>query len=76
MSDRPFDPDRVLPCGRTLGVLLDFLADSAPAEFAEHLRTCPHCQADLAELDADWAPVRRVAHRPIEPPDTEIADNE
>jgi hypothetical protein len=68
MGDRPFDPDRVLPCGRTLGVLLDFLADSAPTEFAEHLRACPHCQAELAELDPDWAPTRRGANRPIEPP--------
>ncbi|MEV0697536.1 hypothetical protein AB0I53_06400 [Saccharopolyspora sp. NPDC050389] len=68
MDDRSFDPDRVLPCGRTDGMLLDFLADSAPTELAEHIPTCRHCQARLAELDSDWAPVRRTARLPIEPP--------
>ncbi|MDA3649523.1 hypothetical protein LZ318_07730 [Saccharopolyspora indica] len=60
--------DRVLPCGRTDAELLDVLADSAPPELAEHVRTCPHCQAELAELKAVWAPVRRTAQIPVEPP--------
>ncbi|PKW15313.1 hypothetical protein [Saccharopolyspora spinosa] len=68
MADRSFDPDRVLPCGRTDGMLLDFLADSAPVELSEHIPTCRFCQAELAELDSDWAQVRRTASLPIEPP--------
>lgn len=68
MADRSFDPARVLPCGRTDGVLLDFLADSAPPELSEHIPTCRFCQAELAELDSDWAQVRRAASLPIEPP--------
>lgn len=62
------DHSRVLPCGRTDAELLDVLAGSGQPELAEHVRTCPHCQAELAELEAAWAPVRRTARIPVEPP--------
>ncbi|KAA5830024.1 hypothetical protein F1721_23230 [Saccharopolyspora hirsuta] len=57
-----------LPCGHTDAELLDVLTDSASPELAEHVRTCPHCQAELAELEAVWAPVQRAARIPVEPP--------
>lgn len=68
MGDRSFDPGRALPCGRTVGELLGFHSDGEPAELAEHVAGCPHCRRELAVLDAEWAPVRRAARVPVEPP--------
>ncbi|MER5390568.1 hypothetical protein [Saccharopolyspora sp. NPDC002686] len=62
------DHSAPLPCGRTDAELLDVLTGSAPPELAEHARTCPHCQAELAELESAWAPVRRAARIPVDPP--------
>ncbi len=69
MSDRSIYPGRVLPCGRTVGMLVSYVADSAPAELADHVETCPYCRAELSELDHSWGPVRRSASVPVQPPD-------
>ncbi|CAM01181.1 hypothetical protein A8924_2268 [Saccharopolyspora erythraea NRRL 2338] len=69
MADRSSDADRALPCGRTVGELVGYHADGGTPELAAHVAGCPHCQAELAELDSAWAAVRRAASLPVEPPD-------
>lgn len=70
MSERSFDANRALPCGRTVGALVSFVADREdPAELTHHVEACPHCRAELAELDNSWAMVRRSADIPVQPPD-------
>lgn len=69
MSERSFDADQTLPCGHTIGMLVAFVADRTPAELAEHVDTCPHCRAELPELDRSWGLVRRSAGIPVAPPD-------
>lgn len=70
MGEPSFDPDHVLPCGHTVGELVDHLAGDAPAGFAAHVRTCPHCRAELAGLaPGGWEPVRRAAELSVEPPE-------
>lgn len=41
-----------------------------PADFrdAEHLRSCPYCQEELAVLRRRWSAVRSAAHRPVRIP--------
>ncbi|GAA3361274.1 hypothetical protein [Saccharopolyspora gregorii] len=70
MGEAPLDPEHALPCGRTIGELLDHLAGEAPEDFGAHVRTCPHCRAALAELaPTGWEPVRRAAELAVEPPE-------
>lgn len=72
-------PERVLPCGRAVSSLVDFATrdeptgeDTAgtPTDFrdAEHLRSCPYCQDELAVLRRHWSTVRSAAHRPVRIP--------
>ncbi|MFR9729309.1 hypothetical protein ACL03H_08775 [Saccharopolyspora sp. MS10] len=69
MGEPRFEPDHELPCGHTVGELVEHLAGDAPAEFAAHARGCPHCRAALADLaPAGWEPVRRAARVEVEPP--------
>jgi uncharacterized alkaline shock family protein YloU len=57
-----------LPCGRDTDALVAQVADGAGDRLDAHQRTCPHCQAALAEFDRLWAPVRAVSdHRPQAP---------
>ncbi|GAA2800936.1 hypothetical protein [Saccharopolyspora taberi] len=67
MTDRS-SADPTLPCGRTVVELVALQSDGGPPELAAHVRECRYCQAELAELDAAWAPVRRAAEVPVEPP--------
>ncbi|MEU6127977.1 hypothetical protein ABZ805_02280 [Saccharopolyspora sp. NPDC047091] len=70
MGEAPLDPDHALPCGRTIGDLLDHLAGEAPDGVAAHVRTCPHCRAALTDLaPTGWEPVRRTAELAVEPPE-------
>lgn len=69
MSDRSFDTDRMLPCGRTVAMLVSFVADRAPAELADHVETCQFCSAEFVELEHSWGLVRRSASVPVQPPD-------
>lgn len=68
MTERAADADRVLACGRTVGALVELRAGDDSGDLAVHAAICPHCQAELADLDRTWAPVRRVANAPVEPP--------
>jgi uncharacterized alkaline shock family protein YloU len=72
-------PERILPCGRAVSSLVGFATredptreDTAgiPADFrdAEHLRSCPYCQEELAVLRRRWSAVRSAAHRPVRIP--------
>ncbi|GAA4037172.1 hypothetical protein GCM10022247_73750 [Allokutzneria multivorans] len=62
-----------LPCGHTVGELLDLVVDGGlePSDtaLAEHARTCEHCRAEIAALENRWGPVRAVAATPVELPD-------
>lgn len=59
--------ERVLPCGHRIGELLALVSDGpgAERELAAHTRTCPHCGAELAELDREWDQVRKAADAPV-----------
>ncbi|MFB9908359.1 hypothetical protein [Allokutzneria oryzae] len=65
--------DRSLPCGRTVGELLDLVVDGGiePSDtgLAAHARTCAHCRAELAALENRWSPVREAAAAPVELPE-------
>jgi hypothetical protein len=57
-----------LACGRDPGALVDQVADGSPFPVDDHQRSCPHCQAALAEFQRLWGPVRAVAdHQPRAP---------
>lgn len=57
-----------LPCGRDIDALVEQVADGAGGRRDAHQRSCPHCQAALAEFERLWAPVRAVSdHRPRAP---------
>jgi hypothetical protein len=64
------DATAVLPCGRSVAELVDLVADPASAEpeLRAHVATCPHCRAELAELDGRWDLVRRLASTPLPTP--------
>lgn len=69
MGEPSFEADQTLPCGRTIGMLVAFVADHEPVGLADHVDTCPYCRAELPELDRSWGLVRRSASMPIAPPD-------
>lgn len=59
-----------LRCGRSVEDTLGQVADGRGAERDDHQRSCPHCQAALAEYDRLWAPVRAVAAQRVTAPDS------
>lgn len=62
-----------LACGRDPDALLDQVANGSSAPLDDHQRSCPHCQAALAEFERLWRPVRAVAdHRPQAPRDVVV----
>ncbi|GAB3558889.1 hypothetical protein J2S53_001777 [Actinopolyspora lacussalsi] len=61
MNEENFASDRRLPCGQRVGELIGYHLDGVPPAFEEHLRDCPHCRAELAEISRRWRPVRRLA---------------
>ncbi len=56
-----------LPCGADLDALVAQVADGVPGDLA-HQAGCPHCQAALAQLEALWALVGRLAAERVEAP--------
>ena len=63
MAVNPAD-DR-LTCGRYAGQLWDSLRQGTPDE---HSRSCPHCQAALAEIRPVAEAVSQLAAGPVSPP--------
>lgn len=63
MAVNPAD-DR-LTCGRYAGQLWDSLRQGTPDE---HSRSCPHCQAALAEIRPVAEAVSQLAAEPVSPP--------
>ncbi|WP_019853568.1 anti-sigma factor family protein [Actinopolyspora mortivallis] len=61
--------DRPLPCGHSTGELLDYHLDGEDSALEQHLATCPHCQAELAEIAERWGAVRRAAETPVRAPE-------
>ncbi len=56
------------PCGVRVDELLDQVAGHAAPRDPDHQRTCPHCQATLAELTALWQPVHDLAAENVRAP--------
>lgn len=69
MNRHVLDADRMLPCGRTVGMLVSFVADRTPPELADHVGSCPYCPAELADLEQTWGLVQRSARVAVQPPD-------
>ena len=63
MAVNPAD-DR-LTCGRYAGQLWDSLREDTPDK---HSRSCPHCQAALAEIRPVAEAVSQLAAEPVYPP--------
>lgn len=63
MAVNPAD-DR-LPCGHYAGQLWDSLRQGTPDT---HSRSCPHCQAALAEIRPVAEAVSQLAAEPVSPP--------
>ncbi len=66
MTD-PVQPQR-LACGAPVAPLVDQIADGRAQTLTAHQQTCRACQAALADLDGQWAPVRRARSEPIAVP--------
>lgn len=60
--------DERLACGTLFGVLVDQVADDAPAD-RDHQSGCPHCQAALAQLGALWDATRMLAAEQVHAPE-------
>ncbi|SDP54890.1 hypothetical protein SAMN04487905_105150 [Actinopolyspora xinjiangensis] len=69
MNEETFASERLLPCGHRVGELIGYHLDGFSSEFAEHLRGCPHCRAELDEIARRWQPVRRLARTRVVPSD-------
>lgn len=63
-------PDRELPCGHLAEDVLAQVADGRGADRDAHQRSCPHCQAALAEYDRLWTPVRELAAEQVDSPES------
>ncbi|HEX8304040.1 MAG TPA: Asp23/Gls24 family envelope stress response protein [Jatrophihabitans sp.] len=57
-----------LACGADVDELLEQVADGDADRLSEHQRTCPHCQAAIAEFRVLWAPVQEYARQPVRLP--------
>jgi hypothetical protein len=57
--------DDKLPCGHHAGQLWDSLSEGTPQI---HSRSCPHCQAALAEIRPVAEAIRQLAAEPVSPP--------
>lgn len=57
-----------LPCGRPFGPLVEQVAERRPPADPGHQAGCRYCQTALAELDALWSDVGRLARRRVEVP--------
>jgi hypothetical protein len=56
-----------LPCGADLDALVVQVADGVPGDLA-HQAGCRHCQAALAQLEALWSLVGRLAAERVDAP--------
>lgn len=63
----PVSQERMLRCGHPASAVADLVLDRdlADQEIVRHSATCPHCQWEIAELEAQWGAVRRAAAAPI-----------
>ncbi|HEX8094827.1 Asp23/Gls24 family envelope stress response protein [Jatrophihabitans sp.] len=57
-----------LACGAGVDELLEQVADGDADRPNSHQRTCPHCQAAIAEFRLLWAPVQDYARQPVSLP--------
>jgi uncharacterized alkaline shock family protein YloU len=57
-----------LACGADVDELLEQVADGDADRLTEHQRTCPHCQAAIAEFRVLWAPIQEYARQPVRLP--------
>jgi uncharacterized alkaline shock family protein YloU len=57
-----------LACGAEVDELLEQVADGDADRLNSHQRSCPHCQAAIAEFRALWAPVQEYARQPVRLP--------
>lgn len=57
-----------LPCGRSLGPLIEQVAERTPPVDPEHQARCPYCRAALAELETLWSDVDALARERVEVP--------
>ena len=57
-----------LPCGADLDALVAQIADGVPGDLA-HQAGCRHCQAALAQLEALWSLVGRLAAERVDAPE-------
>jgi uncharacterized alkaline shock family protein YloU len=60
--------DESLACGTELASLIDQVADGVPPERPAHQETCPHCQANLQEINQLWSHVRELTREEISIP--------
>ncbi|MBA3718492.1 MAG: Asp23/Gls24 family envelope stress response protein [Actinobacteria bacterium] len=57
-----------LPCGTSVAVLVDQVAEGLPALDPAHQAACPDCRATLRELELVWGTVREVVREEVVPP--------
>jgi uncharacterized alkaline shock family protein YloU len=57
-----------LPCAAAVDDLVSQVADGAGRQRSPHQRTCPHCQAALAEYARIWSPIEALAAEAVQPP--------
>jgi uncharacterized alkaline shock family protein YloU len=66
---RLLDPaSQRLACGAEIDEVLEQVADGDADRLNSHQRSCPHCQAAIAEFRLLWAPVQEYARQPVSVP--------